>query len=119
MFEATDFDHDGQAHAISIPAKGTGDHVTLPLKAPIHAKQYETAVRTILETGFKARVMSWRSAHDLGGRNNLSLEALRERVMQCARLIDAGLGHAVDESLFAALVYHYAPLARDIARKVR
>lgn len=119
MFEATDFDHDGQAHAISISAKGNGKSMALPVKAPVDARQYEIAVRTILETGFKARVMSWRSAYDLGGRNNLSLEALRERVTQCARLIDAGLGCAIDETLFAALVYHYAPLARDIAHKLR
>lgn len=119
MFEAADFDRDSHADSVSIPAQGIGKRTTAPLKSPVDAKSYEAAVRTILEAGFKARVMSWGSAYDLGAQNNLSLEALRERVNQCVRLIDAGLGCAVDEILFAALVYHYAPQARSIARQAR
>ncbi|WP_114009811.1 hypothetical protein [Cohaesibacter intestini] len=119
MFEAADFDRHHSAESDSILAQGHGKRISSPLKAPVDAIAYERAVRTILEAGFKARVLSWRSAYDLGAQNNLSLEALRERVSQCVRLIDAGLGCAIDETLFAALVFHYAPLARDIARQPR
>ncbi len=119
MFEAADFDRDLHADCFSIPAEGTGKRTPSPLKTPVNAKAYEAAVHTILTAGFKARVMSWGSAYALGAQNNLSLEALRERVSQCARLIDAGLGCAVDETLFAALVFHYAPQAREISRQTR
>ncbi|WP_319530983.1 hypothetical protein [uncultured Cohaesibacter sp.] len=45
----------------------------------------------------------------------LPLGSLKQRTEQCARLIKAGLTYAVDETLFAALVYHHPTLARKLA----
>ena len=109
MFEAFDPDRDlNPDHLASLPSARArkNPHVTRPSEA----------VMTVLETGFRARVMSWQSAYDLGARSNLSLAALKARTDQCARFIHAGLGCAVDETLFAALVYHYPHLARDLTK---
>ncbi|WP_146006519.1 hypothetical protein [Cohaesibacter celericrescens] len=110
MFDSIDPGRDRLVDESSIsPRKGR------KTSRPSHHQASED-VLVILETGFRARVMSWRSAYELGARNGLPLGALRQRTEQCAHLIRAGLGCAVDETLFAALVYHYADLAKDLSR---
>ncbi|MCV6546478.1 MAG: hypothetical protein OIF56_04200 [Cohaesibacter sp.] len=71
----------------------------------------------ILQTGFRIRVLSFHSAYALGARSGFSLASLKERVSVCAAMIRAGLSHAIDETLFAALVYHYADQAEKIAQE--
>ncbi|WP_319411126.1 hypothetical protein [uncultured Cohaesibacter sp.] len=73
----------------------------------------------VLKAGFRARIMSFREAYDLGARSGLCLSSLKVRTEQSARLIAAGLGSAVDETVFATLVYHYPDLARKYSRSPR
>ena len=119
MFEAADHDRDRALNQIAGQiARGNRKSVSGRMHK-LDKCQPSEAVLTVLETGFRARVMSWQSAYDLGARSGLSLEALKVRADQCATLIRAGLGHAVDETLFAALVYHYADIAKDLSRTMR
>ena len=111
MFEAVDLDRDQFVERAVVSGRSC---------TPIRKTQAapSDAVVTVLEAGFRTKVMSWRSAYDLGARSALSLVALRTRTEHCAEMIRAGLGCAVDEPLFAALVYHHPELARKLARSV-
>ena len=119
MFEAADHDRDRARDQIAGRIAKSNRQAVSGRMHKLDRCQPSEAVLTVLEAGFRARVMSWQSAYDLGARSGLSLEALKERADQCARLIQAGLGHAVDETLFAALVYHYADIAKDLSRTMR
>ena len=113
MFDSIDPDRDKFVDQISAALRTSGTD-TRPRNLSL--TQPSEAVLVVLEAGFRARAMSWRSAYDLGARNGLPLVALKARTEECAHLIRAGLGCAVDETLFAALVYHYADLAKDLSR---
>lgn len=109
MFEAFDPDREFSSDRfVSLP--GSRDRKTSSASRP------GEAVLTVLEAGFKARVMSWQSAYDLGARSNLSRAEMNSRTETCANFIRAGLGCAVDETLFAALVFHYSHVARDLSK---
>lgn len=112
MFEAFDPDRDFSSDRfVSLP--GSRDRRASATSRP------SEAVLTVLEAGFKARVMSWQSAYDLGARSNLPRSEMTNRTEICAKFIRAGLGCAVDETLFAALVYHYSQVARDLSKQGR
>ena len=114
MFEAIDQNFDFPVnHASSLSREAdsdTGNHATKAASA-------ETVA--VLKAGFRARIMSFREAYDLGARSGLSLTSLKSRTEQSARLIKAGLGSVVDETAFATLVFHYPELAQEFYRSER
>nr|WP_321458182.1 hypothetical protein [uncultured Cohaesibacter sp.] len=114
MFEAIDQNYDFPVNHASNSTreadKSAGTRST---------KVASTETLAVLEAGFRTRVMSFREAYDLGARSGLSLTSLKDRTEQSARLIAAGLGYAVDETLFATLVFHYPELAQKFSRTVR
>ena len=116
MFEAVDFNRDHCADQVSTPLDGVDYKSTQASLRKPNAALPGDAVRTVLRAGFSARVMSWHSAHALGARTAMSLIELRQRTLLCARLIDDGLSHVVDEPLFAALVFQYPELSRKLSR---
>ncbi|WP_316859338.1 hypothetical protein [uncultured Cohaesibacter sp.] len=118
MFEAVDQNFDCLVNHASSLARGIDKGNTTSFKAPAHGTQVGPSIATVLKAGFRARVMSYHSAYELGAKNGLSLMDLRDRTEQCATLIRAGLTHAVDESVFAALVFNHPTLARSLAREL-
>ncbi|SNY92093.1 hypothetical protein SAMN04515647_2340 [Cohaesibacter sp. ES.047] len=111
MFEAVDFDRDFSVDQLSPAPQGGRDRA----KTAMRERSPSEATLAVLEAGFRTRVMSWQTAHDVGARSGLTLGCLRERTEQCAALTRAGLPYAVDETLFAALVYHYPVLSRELS----
>jgi hypothetical protein len=105
----------GQELNFDAQAAHDGDHFLDRSHAATTVLRMDAAM-LVLETGFRARVMSFHSAHALGARNPLPLDDLLGRAEVCAALIRAGLHCAVDESLFAALVFHYPVEARALSR---
>ncbi|SNZ05720.1 hypothetical protein [Cohaesibacter gelatinilyticus] len=110
MFEAYDPERDLKFEALfsQVSHQQAIKEVTLP-------SYPDDNCRIILQTGFRTRVMSFHSAYALGARSGFSLSSLKERIPVCAAMIRAGLSCAIDETLFAALVYHYEAEARRIA----
>lgn len=110
MFEAFDPERDLKFEALfsQVSHQPARKEVALP-------SYPDENCRIILQTGFRTRVMSFHSAYALGARSGFSLASLKERVPVCAAMIRAGLSCAIDEPLFAALVYHYEREARRIA----
>ncbi|WP_119306799.1 hypothetical protein [Cohaesibacter haloalkalitolerans] len=112
MFEAVDQSFDFPVtHASSLAKETESRSEIKTTKAP------SEATLEVLKAGFRTRVMSYRSAYDLGARSGLSLSSLKSRTEQSARLIQAGLGYAVDETVFATLVFHYPELAKALSRQ--
>ena len=115
MFEAVDLDRDHYLKQLAVPKHSKSKKATTSQSVSLVSQQPSEAIMLVLEAGFRSRVMSWQSAFDLGARSGLSLDQLRERSEQCAQLIRAGLTYAVDESLFAALVFQYPQISKDIS----
>ena len=113
MFEAVDFDRDLFVDQLSTSSRDGGRKDVA--KMAMTDRRPSEATLVVLEAGFRTRVMSWRTAHDVGARSNLALGSLKQRTEQCACMIKAGLTYAVDETLFAALVYHHPVLAQKLA----
>lgn len=112
MFEAFDPERDLNSERL-VPLRSSISGRT-PLRRPP-----SEAVVTVLEAGFRARIMSYRSAYELGARSGMSLADMKRNSEACAGFIHAGLGCAVDETLFAALVFHFPDLAKDLSRCTR
>ncbi|MCT4656820.1 MAG: hypothetical protein N4A65_13500 [Cohaesibacter sp.] len=111
MFEAFDPEQDYRLEKLTTLS---------PSAAPSRAKaEPDDTIRTVLEAGFRSRILSYRSAYAMGARSGFSLSELRRRTPICAAMIKAGLSCAVDEPLFAALVYHHADSAKAIAKTCR
>nr|WP_320143233.1 hypothetical protein [uncultured Cohaesibacter sp.] len=114
MFEAIDQSYDFPVNHASNLSKEADSRTG---SSKTKAASAETIA--VLKAGFRARIMSFREAYDLGARSGLSLFSLKSRTEQCAHLISAGLVYAVDETVFATLVYHYPELAQTYSRTIR
>ncbi len=70
MFEAVDFDRDLFVDQLSTSPRDGGRKDVA--KVAMTDRRPSEATLVVLEAGFRTRVMSWRTAHDVGARSGLA-----------------------------------------------